>query len=178
MAAIVGQVVFMLAIVSLHGSAVVQGDLATLTKAMSPGFLMGATKSDYIVAEYVFLAVIGALAGIAQLMPRVQNSPAYSQMAQRLFVMTNGVWLFQLGLFLTMLHAGTTLSFTTKTLQGPFLTALSFAQYLVPLAIVELYSFARDEGTAASRLAMAAGLVLLTDAMAVGIFQLAQYVSF
>jgi tetratricopeptide (TPR) repeat protein len=47
---------------------------------------------------------------------------------------------------------------------------MTFAQYLVPLAVLELYLRAKESGSAAGRFAMATGLFLLTLALAAGIF--------
>lgn len=177
LAAIIGQAVFVLVVASLHsGTEAAQGDLATLTRALSPGFLMGATKGNFVIAEYVALAVIGAVAGIAQFLPRVQNHAPYHRLAQRLFVVTNGVWLFQLGLFIAMLYTGSA-AVDTSALEVSLVAVLSFAQYFVPLAMLELYVFARDEASAAARIAMATGLVILTDMTIFGIFELARYVT-
>ena len=57
-----------------------------------------------------------------------------------------------------------------KTFQGPFITLWTFGQYLLPLAVLELYLRARDRAGAPGRIAMAAGLCVLTVAMGVGIF--------
>jgi uncharacterized membrane protein len=55
------------------------------------------------------------------------------------------------------------------TLQGPFLTELSFAQYLVPLAVLELYLRTQERPGAFRRIAMAACLFVLTIALGAGI---------
>lgn len=53
---------------------------------------------------------------------------------------------------------------------GPFLTFLSFAQYLLPLTVLEVYLRTRYRSGAPSRIVMAAGLFVLTVAMGIGIF--------
>ncbi len=50
-----------------------------------------------------------------------------------------------------------------------FFAVVSFAQYLIPLAILEIYLRTQDRGSAAARFAMAAGLLVLTLALAGGI---------
>jgi tetratricopeptide (TPR) repeat protein len=47
---------------------------------------------------------------------------------------------------------------------------LAFAQYLVPLAVLEIYFRAQDRGGAPGRFAMTAGLLVLTVALGAGIF--------
>jgi tetratricopeptide (TPR) repeat protein len=74
------------------------------------------------------------------------------------------------GLFLSFFLNKGPFGFDPATFQGPFLTFISFAQYLVPLAILELYLRAKERGGLPSRLAMATSLFLLTIAMGLGIF--------
>ena len=50
------------------------------------------------------------------------------------------------------------------------MTFIAFAQYLVPLAILEIYLRVQDRPSVTSRIAMAAGLFVLTIALAVGVF--------
>ena len=54
-----------------------------------------------------------------------------------------------------------------------FFTFISFAQYLVPLAVLEIYLRTQDRGRAPARFAMAAGLFVLTVALAAGIVAVA-----
>ncbi len=89
--------------------------------------------------------------------------------ALRLFLVVSGVWFFRVGLMLwVFLTGGVGVDFETFT--GPFLTFLSFAQYLLPLAILELYLRTQDRAGASGKFAMAGGLLVLTIAMGVGIF--------
>jgi hypothetical protein len=59
--------------------------------------------------------------------------------------------------------------FDPKTFTGPFLTFLSFAQTLLPLALLELYFRVRDSGSPAARLTLAGGLLIATLLTALGI---------
>ena len=59
--------------------------------------------------------------------------------------------------------------FRSTTFQGPALVAIGLLQYVLPLAVLELYFFAKSSARPAARI-LAAGLVFaLTGAMAVGI---------
>ncbi len=89
--------------------------------------------------------------------------------ALRLFLVVGGVWFFRVGLFLWFVINKGPAGFDPKTFIGPFITFLSFAQYLLPLAVLELYFRARDHAGAPGRMAMAAALFMLTLAMGVGI---------
>jgi hypothetical protein len=100
-----------------------------------------------------------------------RNFVTHRRWALRLFLVVSGVWFFRVGLmFWFTLHQGRPVGLTLDPFAGPFLTFLAFAQYLLPLAILELYFRTQDHAGAAGRFAMAAGLVVLTLAMGVGIF--------
>lgn len=90
--------------------------------------------------------------------------------ALRLFLAVSGVWFFRVGLMFWILVNQGPVGFDPKTFQGPFLSLLSFAQYLLPLAVLQLYLHTQQRAGASGRLAMATLLVVLTLAMGVGIF--------
>jgi hypothetical protein len=89
--------------------------------------------------------------------------------ALRLFLVVSASWFFRVGLFLSLLIFQGPFGYDETSFQGPFLTFLSFAEYLVPLAVLELYLRTQDRPGALRRLAMAAGLVVLTLGMGGGI---------
>ena len=60
--------------------------------------------------------------------------------------------------------------FDPETFVGPFLTTLAFAQYLLPIAVLELYLRAQERGSAATRLAVAGLIGGLTLVTALGVF--------
>ncbi|PWF47582.1 DUF2306 domain-containing protein [Massilia glaciei] len=89
--------------------------------------------------------------------------------ALRLFLVVSGVWFFRVGLMFWIVVNGGPAGFDPETFRGPFLSFLSFAQTLLPLAVLELYLRAQDRAGAGGKIAMAAGLLALTLAMGVGI---------
>ncbi len=89
--------------------------------------------------------------------------------ALRLFLVASGVWFFRVGFMLWVFLVGP-VGFDPQTFQGPFITLWTFCQYLLPLAVLELYLRARDRAGAPGRIAVAAGLCALTVAMGGGIF--------
>jgi tetratricopeptide (TPR) repeat protein len=89
--------------------------------------------------------------------------------ALRLFLVVSASWFFRAGLFLSFLLFRGPFGFDPNTFTGPFLTFMSFAMYLFPLAVLELYFRAQDRGGAASRMAMAAALLVLTLATGAGV---------
>ena len=89
--------------------------------------------------------------------------------ALRLFLVVSGAWFIRVGSMLWMILNNRPPGFDPVTFQGPLLNYLSFAQYLLPLAVLEMYLRTRDRAGAPGKLAMAAGLSILTIAMGVGI---------
>jgi uncharacterized membrane protein len=90
--------------------------------------------------------------------------------ALRLYLVVSASLFIRAGLFLSLLLHHGPFGFDPNTFQGPFLTFISFAQYLLPLAVLEIYLRAQNRAAAPGRFAMAAGLFVLTAAMATGIF--------
>ena len=89
--------------------------------------------------------------------------------ALRLFLVVSGVWFFRIGLtFWIMLNQGP-LGFDPDTFTGPALTTIAFAQYLLPLAVLQLYFHAQDRAGPHGRLFMACGLFVSTLVTAAGI---------
>jgi uncharacterized membrane protein len=92
---------------------------------------------------------------------------AHRRWVLRLFLAVSAAWFYRVGLFLWVYLNQGPVGFDVATFQGPALTLISFANSLVPLAVLELYLRAT---TAPGRIAMAAALFVLTLAMGIGIF--------
>lgn len=90
--------------------------------------------------------------------------------ALRLFLVVSASWFYRLGFFLTLLIFKGPVGFDPTTFTGPFPTFMSFAQYLFPLAVLEIYLRAQDSRVALRRMATAAMLFVLTLAMGAGVF--------
>jgi len=89
--------------------------------------------------------------------------------ALRLFMVVSASLFIRAGIFLSFLLNHGPFGFNAVTFSGPFLTFMSFGQYLVPLAVLEIYLRTQDRAGAPGRFAMAAGLFVLTVAMGAGI---------
>jgi uncharacterized membrane protein len=109
-------------------------------------------------------------AGFAWHAARARDFPAHRRWVLRLFLAVGGVWFFRVGFMFWVGLNGGPVGFDPKTFTGPFLTILSFAQTLLPLAMLELYLHAQRGYSTAARFVMAGALGLLTFAMAFGIF--------
>jgi uncharacterized membrane protein len=89
--------------------------------------------------------------------------------ALRLFLVVSAAWFFRVTFFLTLVLFKHPPGFDPTTFQGPLLTFMNFAQYLVPLAVLEIYLRAQDSAGALQRMAAAAALLVVTLAMGAGI---------
>ncbi|MGA7381232.1 MAG: DUF2306 domain-containing protein [Terriglobales bacterium] len=93
--------------------------------------------------------------------------------ALRLYLVVSASLFIRAGLFLSLFLNHGPFGFDPTTFRGPFLTFLSFAQYLVPLAVLEIYLRAQDRPGALRRLATAGMLFVLTLVMGAGLFAVA-----
>lgn len=123
--------------------------------------------SQDIAISIMALLIIGC-AVMAYRYARARRIDVHRRWALRLFLVVSGGWFFRIGLMFWILVNQGPVGFDPDTFQGPAITTLSFAQYLVPLAVLELYFRAQRSGPR-GRFAMAAGLGVLTLLTATGI---------
>jgi hypothetical protein len=90
--------------------------------------------------------------------------------AIRLYLAVSGVWFFRVGLLFWLIVNKGPVGFNPKTFLGPFLDFLTFAQLLIPIAVLEVYFRVQQKAGANARFAFAGTLMILTLAMGVGIF--------
>lgn len=113
-------------------------------------------------------ATIGC-AALAVRFAMARNFAAHRRWAMRLFLCVSGVWFFRVGLMFWIAAHGGPVGFDPNTFKGPFLSFLAYAQFLLPLAVLELYLLTRERASAALHVGMAALLLALTGATAVGV---------
>ena len=94
---------------------------------------------------------------------------AHRRWALRLFLVVSGVFFFRVGLMFWLIVNQGPVGFDPGTFRGPALSILAFAQFLVPLAVLELYFRAQASRAPAARFAMAGALGVLTLVTAVGV---------
>ena len=113
--------------------------------------------------------VVIACAAMAWHHARGRRFDVHRRWALRLFMVVSGVWFFRVGLMAWLLSWRAPVGFDAKSFSGPFLTTLAFAQFLLPLAMLELVW--RVQASRDRRLHIAtAGLVfMLTALTALGI---------
>lgn len=119
-----------------------------------------------ISGDAVLILVFAALAVRHAIARRIRE---HRRWAMRLFMAASAVWFFRVGLMgWAMLTGGIGIDFETFT--GPFIYVLGFAQYLLPLAMLEWYFRCKDRPDPRGRLVFAGTLAGLTAFMSVGIF--------
>jgi hypothetical protein len=118
--------------------------------------------------------LIVVFAGIALRYAIARDIRTHRRWALRLFMVTSSVWFLRIG-FRTwdVLTGG--IGIDDETFTGPFVYAWHFGQYLLPLAVLELYFRARDSANPHHRSAMAVGLFAVTGLMTIGMVQAAKH---
>ena len=99
----------------------------------------------------------------------LRDFKAHRRWALRLFMVVSASLFIRAGIFLSFAINHGPFGFNAATFSGPFLTFMSFGQYLVPLAVLEIYLRAQESAGAFGRFAMAAGLFVLTIGLGTGI---------
>lgn len=149
----------------------------TLGRVFMVGAALGTVSGFYLVwvkgtvggfAMHFAISLNGlfilAFAWLAWRDARARRFAEHRRWALRLFMAVNGVWFFRVGLMLWLMIWQAPVGFDPKTFTGPFVYALSFAQFLLPLAVLELYLRARGRARV-----LTLTVVLLSLATAVGI---------
>jgi hypothetical protein len=153
-----GRVYVSLAVVSS-----LAGMLMLLTRGTVGGPAMHAAMAidALLVLAFAFLAVREA---------RARRFESHRRWALRLFMVVSAVWFFRVGLMGWLVVNGRPVGFDPASFRGPFLDVLAFAQYLLPLAVLELYLRAKASKSALRAGMTAALLAACTVGLGIGIF--------
>jgi uncharacterized membrane protein len=119
-----------------------------------------------ISGDAVFIIIFAALAVYHAIGRRIA---IHRRWALRLFMAASAVWFYRVSLMAwVMLTGGIGIDWEAFT--GPFLYFLSFAQYLLPLAMLEWYFYCQRNSTPAMLITFSVTLFSLTVLMTLGIF--------
>jgi uncharacterized membrane protein len=122
-------------------------------------------------AASILMAVLIMICAVMALRYAVaRDFKTHRRWALRLYLVVSASLFIRAGLFLSFLLNHGPFGFDPATFSGPFLSFITFAQYLVPLAVLEIYLRTQERGGALGRFALASGLGVLTLALAAGIF--------
>ncbi|NMP16857.1 DUF2306 domain-containing protein [Thalassotalea sp. Y01] len=128
----------------------------------------GGEMTKYSISINAILIMV--FASLAVYFAIKRDIKTHRRWAIRLFIVMGGVWFFRIGLMLWLMIHQAPVGFDAKTFEGPFLTFLGFAQYLIPLALAQLYFNAFESQNHLYKISVSVVLTLLTLAMAGGIF--------
>ena len=147
------------------------------TSALYLSVVRGGTPGGFLQHATIDLDAVLILVFAAQALryALARNFVVHRRWAIRLFLAVSGVWFFRAGVFFWILINQGPVGFNPETFEGPALTVLGFVAYLLPLGVFELYWRAQQRGGTAARFSMAATLVVLTLAMAGGVFAHAMF---
>ena len=122
---------------------------------------LGSTLNVILIWAFGILALRYAMA---------RDFKTHRRWALRFFLVLSGSWFIRIMLFLWFMIWRAPVGLDPTTFTGPLPTILTYAEYLVPLAVLELYFRAQDSQGALRRIAMAGTLSVLTLAMVAGLF--------
>ena len=126
---------------------------------------IGVTGSGVLVMVFVPLALYYAIK---------RDFAAHRRWALRLFMVVSAVWFLRAMTFGWFLTTGG-IGIDMHTFSGPTLYVIAFAQYLLPLAVLEAYFWAQKPKNKGHRGKVASVLFLLTGFMAIGIFAISAF---
>jgi hypothetical protein len=151
--------IYMLAVVTLSAAGLYmtwfRGSVGDLPQHL------GGTLNAILMWLFAALALRYALA---------RDFKTHRRWALRLFLAVSGSWFYRIGFFLAVVLNKGPFGFDPATFTGPFPTFMSFANYLFPLAVLEVYFLAQDRPGALRRMATASLLFVLTLGMIAGLF--------
>lgn len=119
-----------------------------------------------ITGDGILILICAAMTIRLAMARRIQE---HRRWAMRLFMTASAVWFFRVGLMgWVILTGGIGMDFESFT--GPFLYVLGFAQYALPLAMLQWYFHCQDRPSASGQWAFVGTLSVLTLFMGIGIF--------
>ena len=120
---------------------------------------VGTTGSAVLIAIFIPIALAHAVKG---------NFAAHRRWALRLFMVVSAVWFLRLMIFGWILATGG-IGMDMDSFSGPFLVVVHFAQYLIPLAFLELYFSAQKQSSSRYKNMVAGAIFIASAIMAIGV---------
>src|SRR5579864_865456 len=114
--------------------------------------------------------LIWICAGLSLRYALARDFTTHRRWALRLFLVVSASWFIRIMLFLWFMIWRAPVGLDPTNFTGPLPTSLSYAQYLIPLVVLEIYFRAQDRPGAMRRLATAGLIFVLTFAMLAGLF--------
>lgn len=114
--------------------------------------------------------VIMICAVLAYKHARARDFVTHRRWALRLFLAVSGVWFFRVGMMAWFGIHQAPVGIDVETFTGPFPTFLVFAETIIPLSILQLYFYAKENASHVVKITVSSFLILCTLLMAFGIF--------
>ena len=133
------------------------------TREVPGGLIMnlGITLDGILIIVFSAMALKFALA---------RQLKVHRRWALRMFLAVSAVWFFRIGFSLWIMVHGAPVGFDPETFTGPFMNFIIFAQYLLPLAILECYFKAQDSQSSIGKVMVAILLLIAALMTAAGTF--------
>lgn len=125
-----------------------------------------------ITVDALLIFLFGAFALKYALGRKLQS---HRKMALRLFMVVSAVWFYRIGLMSWLIINGGPVGIDFETFTGPFLSFLTFGQYMVPLIILELYFLAKERTNTLAKISTSVLIILGILYTAIGIFGAAMH---
>lgn len=123
---------------------------------------------DIAISVNALFIIVFALFTVSYAIKR--NILVHQRWALRLFMVVSGVWFFRVGLMFWLLVNKGPVGFDLETFQGPFLWFLSYAQYILPLLILEIYFLVQKSEGKYARYLVSLMLLVFALILCIGIF--------
>ncbi len=123
----------------LAGVTLAVGGLFLVRSRSADGFggSLGISLNAVMILVFAFMALRTAM---------TRRIDEHRRWALRLFIAVSGVWFFRLIVFGWLAYHQDAVGFDPVTFKGPFLSFASYAMFLLPLAVLEMYLRARARG--------------------------------
>ncbi|WDI30370.1 DUF2306 domain-containing protein [Hyphococcus flavus] len=113
--------------------------------------------------------LIVSFAAIAVRFALRRDFDRHRRWAMRLFMVVSAVWFFRIGIMFWFLATGG-IGINPETFEGPALTVMYFGQMFIPLGVLQLYFYAQDHDSAASKFTAALIVLVATGVTGAGVF--------
>jgi len=127
----------------------------------------GGVVQQYAISLNALLIIVFSILTVKFAISR--KISVHRRWALRLFMAVSGVWFFRVGLMFWIVANQGPVGIDVKTFTGPFVTFIAFANYLLPLAILELYFKAQAFSSSALRWGVSTLILSATAMTLIGI---------
>jgi hypothetical protein len=139
-----------------------------VTMVWTRGSVGGTLQHVSISIQAIYIILFGVL---VIKFARAKDFSKHQTWAWRLFMVSNGVWFFRVGLMAWLLIHKAPVGFDPKTFDGPFLWFLAVFTYAIPISLIvfEMYLSAQKSQSVIFQRTVTSLIFILTIIMSIGI---------